>query len=112
MSSTRPDTRRRHLAALLVPSDDARDRSAGALDQNPVEVPTVSTSFPPDHDERDRDLYDRSLRAATRLLDGEPDLSVFSPWAVGFLRGMTVPGNRHIACDAMLAALDEHEAGR
>jgi hypothetical protein len=60
----------------------------------------------------ERSTFDVASRAACRLLEGEPDLTVFSTWALAFVRGQESHGRRHAALDGLLSALEDHEAGR
>lgn len=54
-------------------------------------------------------VQDGAARAAARLLDGEPDLTVFSTWAIGWLRGVQRQDLRYASLDGILQALDAHE---
>jgi hypothetical protein len=56
--------------------------------------------------------FDIATCAARRLLDGEPDLTVFSTWALAFVRGHQDRQSRHAALDGLLDALERHEIGR
>lgn len=59
-----------------------------------------------------RDTFHAASRAACLLLEGEPDLTVFSTWALAFVRGQENRRRRHAALDGLLSALEEHESGR
>jgi len=47
----------------------------------------------------ERPTFDVASHAAGRLLDGEPDLTVFSTWALAFVRGHDTEDRRHAALD-------------
>jgi hypothetical protein len=60
--------------------------------------------------DNERARFEAAARAATRLLDGEPDMAAVSLWAIGYVRGIGSRELRYAALDGILTALDEHEA--
>lgn len=76
----------------------------------PIQAPTPTSTNDEDSGHIERDMFDGARRATAQLLVAEPDMTVVSTWALGFLRGADQRELRHAALDGILAALEDHEA--
>jgi hypothetical protein len=105
ISTPNPDHREPRTLTDMVSALDGMD-----ILLNDLRIALLGPS-PAAVEEEHAEFIDRCRRAADHeARHDEPD--VYAVWALGFLRGIPDPTRRHVALDAVLAALDHRDAER